>query len=117
MGAPVVIAIATTAVTSFISPFVSDAIALLRWYLLILASFLGGLGLCLGLITIFIHLASLKSFGSPYLAPIAPIHRRDLKDALVKYPAWMMQTRPRALNPQDIKRQDVQKPDFVHDID
>ena len=115
VGAPVVIIIALTAVSSFVSPYVADANAVLRWYLLILASSMGGFGITVGVLTILVHLSSLKSFSTPYLSPIAPMYTSDLKDTFVRWPLWGMRTRPRALKPQDIQRQDMRAPEFSPD--
>lgn len=115
VGAPVVIIIAFTAVSSFVSPYLSDANSVLRWFLLILASTMGGFGITLGILTILVHLVSLKSYSTPYLSPIAPMETKDLKDTLIRVPMWLMRTRPRSLKPQDIQRQDMEEPKFSHD--
>ncbi len=48
----------------------------------------------MGLIAIAIHLCTIRSLGEPYLAPIAPLKRKELKDVLWKSPLWMMDQRP-----------------------
>lgn len=105
VGAPVVIMVAITAVSSFAVPFVADAVSLLRWFLLIMAGVMGIFGITVGLFIILVHLSSLRSFGAHYTAPLAPFQTRDLKDTAVRVPLWAMRTRPRAINPQDVKRQ------------
>ena len=112
VGAPVVIVIAITAVSSFVSPVVSDSTAILRWYLLLLTSIMGGFGIAIGLLTILIHLASLESFGSVYLHPFLPLYAADLKDSIVRVPLWEMRTRPEELHATDKARQDMSKPEF-----
>ena len=110
VGAPVVIIIAFTAVASFVSPQVNEAAALLRWILLILATVMGGFGITMGVLGVLTHLATLKSFSTPYLSPIAPLQAADLKDTLIRVPLWKMKTRPVSLKPQDLVRQDPQGP-------
>lgn len=110
VGAPVVIVIAITAVSSFVSPYASDAISLLRWVLMILAASMGSFGITLGTLAILIHLTSLKSFNADYFAPFAPFRPADLKDTAVRAPLWSMRTRPRSLRPQDLKRQNFDIP-------
>jgi len=110
VGAPIVIVTAITAVSSFVLPFTSDAISLLRWFLLILAAAMGSFGITLGAFVILLHLSSLKSFSTNYLAPFAPFQPADLKDTAVRAPLWAMRTRPRALKPQDVKRQGFKIP-------
>ncbi len=110
VGAPIVIVIAITAVASFVVPFVSDAVSILRWFLLILAASMGIYGITLGAFAIVIHLSALRSFGAYYLAPFAPLQEDDLKDTFVRVPLWAMRSRPRAVHPQDMKRQDFENP-------
>lgn len=105
VGAPVVIVVAITAVSSFAIPFLTDALSLLRWFLLIMAATMGSFGITVGTFIIFMHLASLRSFGSRYLAPIVPFQTADLKDTAVRVPLWAMGTRPKEIKPQDMKRQ------------
>jgi len=55
---------------------------------------LGLYGVILGVILIYLHLVTLRSFGTPYLSPTAPIVFSDWKDVLVRAPLWMMKRRP-----------------------
>ena len=61
---------------------------------MLLAGTLGLLGIMMAIIAIAIHLCTLRSFGVPYLAPLAPLKVRELKDVLWRAPLWMMDTRP-----------------------
>jgi spore germination protein KA len=106
VGAPMVIVVALTAIASFVTPKLSDLTALLRIVLTVMAGFLGAFGIMIGLLVILIHLASLRSFGIPYLAPIAPIYIQDLKDIVVRVPWWAMFKRPRSIVFQDLQRQE-----------
>jgi spore germination protein KA len=99
-----VIVIALTAVSSFVVPSQADAGAILRFILLILAGVMGGYGITMGLLAVLVHLASLKSFGFPYLSPVAPVQFADLKDGLIRAPLWVMLNRPRGMA-RDKKRQ------------
>lgn len=112
VGSMVVIVIAMTAVASFLIPILSDSVTLLRWYLLLLAGVMGGFGIALGIMTILLHMGSLKSFGASYLYPIAPFEKADMKDVLLRAPMWRMNTRPKGLRPQDIRRQKYKKNNF-----
>jgi spore germination protein KA len=96
VSAPMVIVVAITGVSSFMVPHYTQGIALrmLRFPIILLAGTLGLLGVMLGVITIVVHLCTLRSFGIPYLTPIAPVKGRELKDALIRAPWWKMDTRP-----------------------
>jgi spore germination protein KA len=95
-----VIVVALTAISSFVSPVYSfsNAPRLIRFALVFLSALLGLYGLLLGLVVMVAHLASLRSFGIPYLAPVAPLIIEDQKDVFVRYPMWGMKTRPLFLN-------------------
>ncbi|HWS29228.1 MAG TPA: spore germination protein [Clostridia bacterium] len=117
VGAPVVIVVAITAVASYTLPFITDAISILSWFLIILAAVMGSFGITVGAFIILMHLASLQSFGAPYLAPLAPFHKTGLKDTAVRAPLWKMRTRPQSLNPQDVYRRPPQSPTSTADED
>ncbi len=102
VGAPLVIAIALTAVTGFVVPMQSDAASILRLLSMILAAMLGGYGIAMGFLVTLVHLASLKSFGVPYFEGFAP--SSDLKDAIVREPLWMMTKRPKDIAQGDMIR-------------
>lgn len=95
-SAPMVMVVAITGIASFMIPrYVAGlTIRLLRFPIILLSGSLGLFGLMLGVIGIAIHLCSLRSFGVPYLSPLAPLKTSDLKDVLVRSPLWKMDTRP-----------------------
>ncbi|WP_052098710.1 spore germination protein [Paenibacillus stellifer] len=62
----------------------SNTARIIRFGLLLLSSILGIYGVFLGTAVIVIHLASLHSFGVPYLKPFAPLRLKQQKDLLVR---------------------------------
>lgn len=70
-----------------------------------LASIFGILGVTLASMLLMIHLCKLTSFGRPYLSPIAPFRLKDLKDTFVRMPVWLLNTRPLAVKPKELKQQ------------
>lgn len=103
-----VIVVAVTAIASFAIPNyeLAAGFRIVRFLLMMLASIYGLYGVLLGLIATLIHLVNLKSFGIPYLAPMAPFYPRDLKDtSFVILPWKYMKRRPEFLSPQDKVRQ------------
>lgn len=106
VGAPVVIVVALTAIASFVVPAQAESATLLRFFLTLLAGILGAFGIMGGLITVFVHLASLRSFGVPYLTPFSPLMPHDLKDAAFRAPLWAMHARPRMLTDKKSVRQE-----------
>lgn len=102
-----VIVVALTGIASFAAPVFSLAITMriLRFPMMACAATLGLYGIVAGLLAILIHAASLRSFGIPYLAPLAPLHPRDLKDVLIRAPTWAMDYRPVELTKGEARRQ------------
>ncbi|MBE7024923.1 MAG: spore germination protein [Ruminococcaceae bacterium] len=105
IGAPMVIAVAITAVSAFATPAQANASMVLRVLFLLLAGTFGGLGLALGLLLLLVHLAGLRSFGVPYLSPFVPFHLPDHKDSLFRLPHRWLLTRPSDLASRNPRRQ------------
>ncbi len=106
VSAPMVIVISITAISSFINPSLYDVIAIKRLLFILLASFMGAVGITIGFLAILVHLASLRSFGVPFLTPLAPLDLKDLKDTFIRVPLWGMLSRPMSGKEQDYSRQD-----------
>ncbi|MFE8697145.1 spore germination protein [Cytobacillus sp. FJAT-53684] len=112
VSATMVIIVSLTAIASFVCPSFNMAISIriLRFIFMILAGTFGLFGIMMGLIILVAHLASLRSFGVPYLSPMAPFIAADQKDVLVRVPIWKMFSRPRLISQSDIKREDTPGP-------
>lgn len=106
---PMVIITAITAISTFILPPLQRVLPYFRLVFIVIANILGLLGIFLGLIALVIHMCSLRSFGVPYLVPLAPLSPSDLKDTLLRLPHWAMLTRPRALTWQETGRAKFRK--------
>lgn len=106
ISAPMVIVVAITGIASFTIPRYNFgyAMRLLRFPIIILAGSLGLFGIVVGLMLLLIHLCGLRSFGIPYLAPLAPLSLSGLKDVLVRVPHWMMRSRPRQVGKRNLQR-------------
>ncbi|WP_223587805.1 spore germination protein [Neobacillus bataviensis] len=91
-----VIVVSITAIANFSTPIFAMAIAarLLRFVLMGLATALGFYGIMLGLMFMAIHLCSLRSFGIPYMMPLAPFNIRNQQDIFIRFPIWAMKNRP-----------------------
>ncbi|KMZ42926.1 MULTISPECIES: spore germination protein [Bacillales] len=102
-----VIVVSITAITSFVFPSFSMSIPirLLRFGLIALAASFGFIGIFVGMIALCIHLCTLRSFGVPYMAPLAPVNLGDQKDTLLRIPIWMMHTRPHFLRQKNSVRE------------
>lgn len=109
-----VIIVAITAIASFATPAFAMAISarLIRFIFIIASSIMGFYGLILGIIMMFVHLCSLRSFGVPYMSPLAPFSSQGVKDTLFRVPWWADEKRPESISKKDKVRQgDDQRPE------
>ncbi|WP_245602231.1 spore germination protein [Peribacillus kribbensis] len=106
VSASTVIVVSLTAIANFTMPFFNVAIAarLLRFFILLLGSFIGLYGIMLGTFMILAHLCSIRSFGIPYFEPIAPFRLNEQKDVFVRLPIPYHFSRPSPANPEQKKR-------------
>lgn len=92
-----VIVVAITAIANFATPAFAVAISarLIRFGFMFAAATFGFYGIILGIIILAVHLCSLRSFGVPYLTPMAPLIPANLGDTIVRMPLWAQKKRPR----------------------
>lgn len=108
-GAPVIIVISLTALTTFINTPHTDAGTVLRTMFIIAAALGGAYGMLILGLFLVVHLAGLRSFGVPYFAPFAPMDVSSQKDALIRAPLWTMGLRPELIPAADPARLEVRK--------
>lgn len=105
IGAPMVIITALSGITSFILPAIYDGIVIFKLMLVLLSSAFGLYGILIGLLCMLAHMCSLRSFGTSYMVPFAPVIWSDLKDSILRAPLWLMNTRPKGIAWRASKRQ------------
>ncbi len=103
-----VIIIAFTAISSFTVPVFSLGIAArqLRFVFIILGAVFGLFGLQFGIILLLTHLCALRSFGLPYMTPLAPLVPADMKDSFLRLYWWLQVRRPRLIGFREPVRQE-----------
>ena len=96
ISAPVIVVIALTGLASFATPHVglAGAMRILRFFLILMAAAFGLYGILIGGGLIQVHLLALRSFGVPYLWPVAPLDLKALKDTVVRWPHWSVHDAP-----------------------
>jgi spore germination protein KA len=101
-----VVIVAITALGAFAVPNfgMAFAIRLYRFVYIVLAAALGFYGVAIGVFIQLVTYVNLKSFGVPYMSPVAP-HTRSSGDALFRFPVWKSEIRPSFLKPQQEERQ------------
>ncbi|MED4074505.1 spore germination protein [Priestia endophytica] len=95
-----VIIVSLTAIANFATPSFAMAISvrLLRFLFMICAAIFGFYGIILALLMTVVHLCSLRSFGIPYMAPLAPFIPTNNEDTVVRLPWWTLRKRPRLIS-------------------
>ena len=101
-----VIVVSITAIANFSTPTFAMAIStrLLRFIIMGVAAFLGFYGISLAVMVMTVHLCSLRSFGVPYMAPIAPFNWKSQQDVLIRFPMWAMKDRPQLISKNNLVR-------------
>jgi len=107
VSAAMVIVVSLTAICGFLFPAyaMSNTFRILRFPFMFLAAFLGLFGIVFGIIALFFHLCSLRSFGVPYMSPLAPFIPAEQKDTILRFPRWAHLTRQRLSNSRNMTRQ------------
>jgi hypothetical protein len=74
-------------------------------------AFLGFFGITALAIFFMVYLSDFDTYGTPYLAPISPFIKNDMKDSLYKIDIVKEKTRPKSIknNSSNITRQGKQK--------
>lgn len=102
-GAPMVIVIALTALSSFIVPSLTEFVSIYRLIFLFAGSFLGLVGICPVVMIVLAQLCSIESFGVPYLTIMDS--NKKIKDFIIRYPLKSMKNRPNKIAEENVKRQ------------
>ncbi|WP_426445714.1 spore germination protein [Paenibacillus sp. S-38] len=95
-----VIIVALTGIASFAMPQFNFAVALriLRFPMMLFAAALGGFGLMIALLLLWLHLSNMRPLGQSYLAPLAPFKPIGLRDFLIRAPLQTLLRSPRQMH-------------------
>ncbi len=103
----IVVALTSIAALSFSEQEIINGLRWYRLFFMIAASFMGMYGLVLAFCVYLIKMASLKSFGKPYLMPFIPTYIEGLKNSIVKFPEKMIKKRVSYLSNNRVKMGDM----------
>lgn len=92
---PSVVIVAISSVTLYIIPEQISETRILRILFTTIGGVIGLYGVLVGFIILTAYLCEIKSFGVPYLVPLAPSVKSDKKDAYIKQSVQAMRTRPK----------------------
>lgn len=101
-----IIVVAITGLGNFAVPNVSLALGvrLTRFIFIIMGALLGFYGITVAFMILGMYLVSQKSFGVPFVAPVAPRTTRST-DLIFRQPIWKQEKRPDYINPIGTGRQ------------
>ncbi|NBD24787.1 spore germination protein [Paenibacillus glycinis] len=102
----VTVVAATTVIAGYtlVNPTLSAVVSIVRILVMLICSILGMFGFFMSIFLIVAYLSDLRSFGIPYLSPLAPPSWADIVGALFKKPANKMTKRSQNLHLQDDTR-------------
>ncbi|PGS55445.1 spore germination protein [Bacillus sp. AFS041924] len=85
-----IIVVAISAIASFIVPsyIMSASIRIIRFLFILMAGFLGNIGIFFVLGILTIHLTGLTNLSSPYFMPVSPTFFKDWMDSIVRGPFY-----------------------------
>jgi spore germination protein KA len=84
ISAPAVLIGALNGIGLYAMPDELKLFSMLRWVFTLLGGLMGTFGLMMGLMFLTTYLVSLDTYGTPYLAPYAPLVKNDLQDGFFK---------------------------------
>ncbi|MBH5317332.1 spore germination protein [Paenibacillus sp. GSMTC-2017] len=90
----VVAAVAAVSTFTLVNQSLAGSVSIFRFAILLCASFFGMYGFIIGMFALMIYLCSLESFGQSYMQPLAPLHFKDLANALLQKP-WKLEANRR----------------------
>ena len=86
VGAPTVIILSVTVLSSFLLPDLFQTTTILRFAYIILGGTIGLYGVALLTLVVGVNMTSINSFGIPYTSPISPFGFRQMRDVFIKAP-------------------------------
>lgn len=101
-----VIIVGFTGIAAFSLPSynMTNTLRILRFPMMVVAGMFGLYGMIIAMLILWIHLVSLRSFGVPYMSPLAPLVWPDVQDVFTR-PSWrQMRRRPKTMEPADSTR-------------
>lgn len=97
VSSPAILIMALSAISLYTVPDLVETMSIIRISMLIVAGSVGGYGIILGIIFLINYLCATENFGTPILAPFAPLVLEDLKDTFYLSYLSEMQRRPRSI--------------------
>jgi len=107
-----VIIVSLTGLSTFTQPSVSilGPLRLLKYPMLVASSIFGLFGLMWALVFMVLQVVSMRSFGYPFMYPLAPFRWRGELDIFIRIPLFWLSKRPDLLAGQNQQRMNITPP-------
>ena len=100
IGAPMVIVVAVTAISSFVVPSLYEPVTVLRFAFILICGLSGVFGVVLALCAVIVNLCAVNPLGVPATSPATPFSLYPMRDVLFRW-GW------RTLAKEDLRVQDL----------
>lgn len=84
IGAPTLMVVALTAISSYVIPTLYEPVAILRFIFIIIGGLLGIWGVMLFFAAVLVNICSKSNFSVPFMAPISPFGLYGMRDVLIR---------------------------------
>lgn len=111
------IIVALAALASFTTPVyqMGNTIRLIRFPFLLMAHYIGLVGVAVSFIFLLIHLLRLSSLGRPFLEPVYPLRLQGLMDSIIRLPIPFQSKRPAQSQAEDDRKFNAMKAKRIKD--
>ena len=109
ISAPTLMIVALSGICLYTAPELEETFSVLRFVYLIVAGALGGYAMIVLSVGIVLYAVDFENFGTPVLAPYAPLIKQDLKDGIFKRFNEEMVNRPVFLKSKNRTRTVIKK--------
>lgn len=90
----------------YVIPDEVGTFSVMRFFFVFIAGAVGYVGMVFGMVCLLSYLSTIEVYGTPYLAPYAPMVFGDQKDGFIKQPLEDREFRPKSINNKNKRRQD-----------
>lgn len=84
IGAPMLVVVAVTAISSYVVYSLYESVAVLRIIFIVLGGIAGIYGIMLGVGMLFVNICVINPYGVPYSAPFSPLSVKSLGDTFIR---------------------------------
>lgn len=88
IGAPMLVVIALTAISSYVVSSLYESVSVLRFFFILIGGFTGMYGIILAFAVLCMNICAINPYGIPYSSPISPFDKKSLADLFYRV-SWL----------------------------